>query len=162
MTQNQVALRDETVPAPIQEMGQNYGLAVVEMQQVRVMMREHRTNLPTIRGLLDNGLSVVEVEHVLETRSRVKSHEEELAVSLKQIVLFQREFPSVPLDAASLTEVLLSIHERFKEQYLDQMLMQLRRLHRRHPDALPETLADMLAGESDCGGARERGVGIAR
>ncbi len=37
MTQNQVALRDETVPAPIQEMGQNYGLAVVEMQQVRVM-----------------------------------------------------------------------------------------------------------------------------
>ncbi|MES2931366.1 MAG: hypothetical protein V4682_01550 [Patescibacteria group bacterium] len=149
MARTAVATLDNAVPTPIVETGQAYGLTAPETERIVVLMRDHQTNLPAIRSMLETGLSILEVEQVLDTRTRVQAELEGQSVSLKQIIRFQEDFPSMPLQSDVLVQTLLNIHDRFQTNYLDQMLKQLMVLHARHPDALPETLADILAGESD-------------
>lgn len=149
MAKTAIATRDDSVPTPIVEAGHVYGLSTPETERIVVLIRDHQTNLPAIRSMLETGLTILEIEQVLETRTRVQSELEGQSVSLKQIIRFQEDFPSVPLQSDVLVQTLLNIHDRFQSNYLDQMLKQLMNLHRRYPDALPETLADILAGESD-------------
>lgn len=132
---------------------ETHSLTQADTERIQLVVQEYRTNLVTIDNLLKFGLSVLEIAQVYNARDRINgqlsSSKLYQTVSLKQLVRFQQQFRSESLDADALVERVVGLHERFHDRYLDHMLHELTKMSRRHPGALPESLADLMAGSSE-------------
>lgn len=139
------------LPAEVAELSNQYGLTVSEVHDVQVIVTEHNTNLPTVRNLLDDGLSVAEVSEVYDTRDRLnlalESTPDGQQVSLRAIVTFQRQFPELALDADCLTEHMLELHESLSAKYFTSALNAVTEAARWYDHCFAAVLAAYLNGE---------------
>lgn len=140
-----------SLPAEISKFSAQHGLTVAETQDVQLLVTEHRTNLPTISGLLEEGLTVYEVAEVYDTRERVntalESSIDSQQVSLKAIVGFQRRFPELTLDADCLVENLLELHDTVQGRYFSSAIAAVTEAATWHSECFAGVLAAFINGE---------------
>lgn len=152
-----VALRTSSLPQKVLELQERFELTTQDAKEALTVLEEFRTNAHTLANLLQTGLTVYQVREVFDARDRINvalsSSNTEIAqsISLKQLVLFRHRFPSLPEDGESLAAQVLDLHERFKNSYISHVLDQLNTMADRQPNALPEALADLLAGRLEFG-----------
>jgi len=153
-----VALRTTPLPALIRKLQQDLALTDHDAELAGIIVAERNAKTSSIALLVQQyGLTVMEVGEVYDARDRINAElgagqgETTQTLSLKQIVLFQQRFKSVPLDGESLAKQVLELHARFQDNYLAHILEQLAEMAKRQPGALPESLADLLEGRMEHG-----------